>query len=182
MTPMRRAPILLAALLLAGCGAAESVPVEPARPAEPQQVELGWRERYPPTGPGLRFSVDKLVVHDEGWSAEVGVTNTTGISFELDRSRHQFGLMLFASGDLGELEAASRNGTLPAPRLATSLRPDPPEVLGPGESWRATISAPGALADGSFVRVVFGPFTALGDPPEGMEPVVSWITDRSHRL
>ena len=179
---MRRAPTLLAALLLAGCGPGDTAPVEAARPAEAQRVELDWRERYPPTGAGLRFSVDELVVRDEGWSAEVGVTNTTGISFELDPSRHQFGLMLFASGDLGELEAASRNGSLPAPRLAESMRPGPPKVLGPGESWRGTISAPGALADGSFVRVVFGPFTALGDPPEGMEPVVSWITDRSYRL
>jgi hypothetical protein len=179
---MRRPVLLLTALLLAGCGAAATEQVEPARQAEPQRAELGWRERYPPTGPGLRFRVDMLVIRSAGWSVEIGVTNTTGISFELDPSRLQFGLMLFATGDLEELDQASRDGSLPAPRLAARLQPDPPEVLGPGETWRATISAPGALADKSWVRVVFGPFSALDDPPEGMEPVVSWITDRSHRL
>ena len=38
------------------------------------------------------------------------------------------------------------------------------------------------LADGSYVRVAFGPLRAVGDPPKGMQPVVYWITDRSHRL
>jgi hypothetical protein len=174
--------LLVTALLLAGCGTTATEPVQQARPAEPQRAELKWRERYPPTGPGLRFAVDTLVVNRDGWSAEVAVTNDTGISFEVDPNRRQFGLMLFESSSLEELERASRDGSLPAPRLAATLQPDPPEVLGPGETWRATISAPGALADDSWVRVVFGPFSALDDPPEGMEPVVSWITDRSHRL
>jgi hypothetical protein len=179
---MRRPVLLVTALLLAGCGPTETEPVQQARQAEPQRAELGWRERYPPTGPGLRFAVDTLVVYRDGWSVEVAVTNDTGISFEVDPNRRQFGLMLFDTASLEELEQASRNGSLPAPRLAARLQPDPPEVLGPGETWRATISAPGALADESWVRVVFGPFSALDDPPEGMEPVVSWITDRSHRL
>lgn len=60
--------------------------------------------------------------------------------------------------------------------------PAPPDVLAPDQTWRATISSPGSLADGAFVRVSFGPLRAKGEPPAGMEPTVLWITDRSYRL
>jgi hypothetical protein len=181
---MRRT-VLLAVLLLAGCGPApETEPVAPARVAEPQHLRLGWRESYPSTGERLRFDVDSLTVRAEGWSAEIGITNSTRSSFELGRDQAQlsFGLMLFATGGLEELERLNREGRLPSPRLAAAIDPPPPDLLAPGETWRATMSAPGSLADGSWVRVTFGPLRAIGDPPEGIDPVVRWITDRSHRL
>ena len=76
--------------------------------------------------------------------------------------------MLFANDDLDEFKTAADNGRLPAPRLATRFDPLPPDVLAPKQTWRATISAPGSLADGAYVRVSFGPLRAKGDPPEGM--------------
>ena len=90
--------------------------------------------------------------------------------------------MLFATGGLAELEAANRTGRLPPVRLAATMKPPPPDVLAPGATWRTTLSGPGSLADGSYVRVSFGPLRAIGKPPQGMQPVVFWITDRSHRL
>lgn len=181
---MRRPLLLAAVLLLAGCGAVDVEPIGPVRAAEPQRVELDWRERYPPTGPGLRFAVHTLEVRPDGWSADISVTNKTRIPFELGggETALQFGLMLFASGELEELEEAAANGQLPAPRLAAGLEPAPPGALAPNATWRTTISAPGALLDGSYVRVSFGPLRARGEPPDEMEPVVLWITDRSYRL
>jgi hypothetical protein len=177
--------LALAAISLAGCASApDAEPLPPARAAEPQTAELRWREEYPPTGQQLRFHVERLEVAEDGWSAEVGVENATQVPFELG-SRPlalQFGLMLFGTGSLDEVEAASRAGALPAVRTATAIEPPPPAVLGPGVTWRATISAPGSLADGAFARVTFGTFFARGDPPAGMEPTVVWITDQSHRL
>ena len=180
---MRRT-VLLAVLLLTGCGAAETEPVPPARAAEPQQVELDWVEIYPPTGERIRFAVDELDVRAEGWSVGIAVTNATRNSFELGVNRAQlsFGLMLFATGELDELEDANRAGRLPPVRLATTMEPPPPDVLAPGTTWHATLSGPGSLADGSYVRVAFGPLRAVGEPPQGMQPVLFWITDRSHRL
>lgn len=181
---MRRT-VLLAVVLLTGCGqAVETEQVTPARAAEPQQLRLGWRESYPPTGERLRFAVASLTVRAEGWSAEIAITNATRTSFDLGRdpARLSFGLMLFATGDLEELERLNREGRLPTVRLAATIEPPPPDLLVPGMTWRATLSAPGSLADGSWVRVVFGPLRAVGDPPEGLDPVVRWITDRSHRL
>lgn len=181
---MRRT-VLLAVLLLTGCGAAaETEPVPPARAAEPQHVELGWLESYPSTGERIRFAVDELDVRAGGWSVEIRVTNATRSSFELgvNRAELSFGLMLFATGDLEELEEANREGRLPPVRLASKLKPPPPDVLAPGATWHATLSAPGSLADGSYVRVAFGPLRAVGEPPQGMQPVVLWITDRSHKL
>jgi len=176
--------MLLAVLLLSGCGAAETEPVPPARAAEPQQVELDWLESYPSTGERFRFAVDVLDVRASDWSVEIRVTNATHSSFELGVNRAQlsFGLMLFATGELDELEQANRDGRLPPVRLAAAMKPPPPDVLAPGATWHTTLSGPGSLADGSYVRVAFGPLRAVGEPPPGIEPVVFWITDRAHKL
>ena len=181
---MRRT-VLLAVLLLTGCAAAEETePAAPARAAEPQHVKLAWRESYPSKGERLRFFVDELDVRANGWSVEIAVTNATRRSFELGANRAQlsFGLMLFATDSLAELEQENREGRLPPVRLAATMKPPPPDLLEPGETWRATLSAPGSLAHGSFVRVAFGPLRVIGEPPEGMQPVVYWITDRTHKL
>ena len=90
--------------------------------------------------------------------------------------------MLFATGELEELEKANREGRMPAVRLADEMKPAPPDLLAPGATWRATLSGRGSLADGSWVRVAFGPFRAVGDPPPGIGPVVYWITDRAYEL
>jgi hypothetical protein len=182
---MRRTLCLFAVLLLTGCAAAaEPEPVVPARAAEPQHVELRWRERYPSKGEQIRFAVDELEVRAGGWSVEIAVTNATRSSFELGANPAElsFGLMLFPTGALADLEKASKENRLPPPRLAATMKPAPPDVLDPGATWRATLSAPGSLADGSYVRVVFGPLRIIGEPPQDLEPVVVWITDRSHKL
>jgi hypothetical protein len=181
---MRRT-VLLAVVLLTGCAAAaEPEPIPPARAAEPQHAELGWRESYPSSGEQLQFGVDTLDVRTNGWSVGIRVTNATSTSFELGANSAElsFGLMLFATGGLEELEKANREGQLPAVRLAATMKPPPPDVLAPGAAWHAILSGPGSLADGSYVRVAFGPLRAIGKPPPGIEPVVVWITDHSHRL
>jgi hypothetical protein len=181
---MRRT-VLLAVLLLTGCAAApESKRIPLARAAEPQHAELGWRESYPSKGERLRFDVDALDIRKDGWSVEIAVSNDTHTTFELGVNPAQlsFGLMLFATGGLAELEAANRTGRLPPVRLAATMKPAPPDVLAPGATWRATLAGPGSLADGSYVRVSFGPLRAIGEPPQGMQPVVFWITDRSYKL
>lgn len=182
---MLRLCLLCSILLVSGCGVErETEPVPAARAAEPQTAELGWRETYPPAGPQLRFHVDRLEVRADGWSAHVAVENATPVTFELGARplELQFGLMLFASDSLEELEEASRKGSLPSLRRATSIDPPPPDALRPGQTWRTTLSAPGSLADGSFVRFSFGTLVARGKPPPEMEPAVVWITDKAYRL
>ena len=89
--------------------------------------------------------------------------------------------MLFASGSLEELESASRNGTLPSLRRATAIEPPPPATIAPGATWRATLSAPGSLVDGSFARVSFGlRRSGRAAARDGAEVV--WITDKAYRL
>ena len=151
---------------------------------EPQRAELGWRESYPSTGERLVFVVQTLEVTKQGWSADIAVTNSTAIPFELGALPEPSRLRADAlrNGDLDELEQAAETGRLPAPRLAARFEPPPPDVLAPDQTWRTTISAPGSLADGAFVRVSFGPLARAGEPPAGMEPIVLWITDRSYRL
>jgi len=173
----------LLGLLLAvtGCGTGSEPPPAPlARAAEPQTSELGWREAYPDKGPQLRFRVGRLEVRENGWSVEVAIENATSIPFELGARplELQFGLVLFGTGELEELESAP----LPSIRRAESIEPPPPDVLAAGQTWRTTLSAPGSLANGTFLRVSFGTLVAVGDPPAEMQPAVVWITDKAFRL
>jgi hypothetical protein len=181
---MRRTLLLAATLLLAGCGGGELEPVQSVRPAEPQRAQLGWREGFPSSGERLVFAVHTLEVTATGWSADIAVTNSTKIPFELGAvpEPRAFGLMLFADDDLDALEDAAKSGHLPAPRLAARFDPAPPDVLAPRQTWRTTISAPGSLPDGAYVRVAFGPLQAKGDPPGDLPAMVGWVTDRSYRL
>jgi hypothetical protein len=164
----------------------ENADSEASAAAGRQRASLGWRETYGANGQELVFSVHSLEVGPGGWSARLTVQNNTSVSYAvgdpratLDRS---FGLRLFSSGELSDLQERNESGTLPAVRLASSYRPSLPAVLEPGASWTGTISAPGSLAAGTWVRVVFGAFVSVEDPPDGLEGHVEWITDRAYRL
>jgi hypothetical protein len=176
--------VVVALTLGAGCGPEpERQDVPLARPAAPQTATLGWRESYGAEGQALRFVVDELRVTGSGWAADIGVVNDTRLPWRIERRVvSRFGVQLFADDDLEALEEASREGRLPPERKARSFSPEPPAVLQPNAEWRATISAPGKLPGGAYVRVVFGPFTALREPPDGMGTSVVWITDHAHRL
>jgi hypothetical protein len=87
--------------------------------------------------------------------------------------------MLFSTGAADELSQRLRQRTLPTMRPAVRYTPSLPEVLEPGRSWEGTISAPGSLVAGSWVRVVFGTLLAIGPPPEGLDETVVWITDHA---
>ena len=184
---MRRTLSLVALVLaLGGCGTADSggEPTPLPHAAEPQRAVLGWREFHPArVGERLVFEVATLAVTKEGWSAAVAVVNRTDLRFEVETGPggYSFGLMLFPTGDLEAVEEANRQGVLPPIRRATTIEPPPPRFLQPGETWRATLSAPGALVDGSWVRVVFGTFVAVGDAPDEFKQVV-WFTDHAYRL
>ena len=91
--------------------------------------------------------------------------------------------MLFATGDLEELEEANATATLPVPASPTTIEPPPPDVLAPGATWRATISAPRLARRRQLgPRLVRAASRRRRAPPKGMQPAVVWITDRSHRL
>jgi hypothetical protein len=94
----------------------------------------------------------------------------------------QFGLMLFQTGDLRQLEQLNRAGELPAVRKAEVFHPELPLVLSPGQTWRGVISAPGALAAGRWVRVVFGMLAPIGTGPPGLREQLIWITDHAYQL
>jgi hypothetical protein len=175
----------LALVLGAGCGTEpEQQPVRLAQPAPPQTAALDWRESYGAEGQALRFQVDALRVTADGWAADVAVVNDTRLAWRIERRgvASRFGVQLFADDDLEALEEASQEGRLPPERRARLFEPEPPAVLQRGVEWRGTISAPGRLPAGAYVRVVFGPFVAASEPPEGLQSPVVWITDHAHRL
>jgi hypothetical protein len=159
---------------------------EPSVAAGPQTVELDWREVHGEPGEQLVFTVSRLEVTDAGWKAEIGVENETSAAWTLEPGAipdGTFGLALFETGDIEELEDRNRAGTLPAVRPATAYDPELARTLEPDESWEGEISGRGALVAGSFARVVFGTLVAVGGkPPEGYAENFVWITDSAYQL
>ncbi|GEM_PF-1272073 len=154
--------------------------------ASPQTVSLDWRETHGVSGEQLVFSVESLQVMSDGWRVSLALENRSSVAYELGDPRatlnRSFGLRLFSTGSLDEVEERAANGTLPAVRSAVRYAPSLPAILEPDASWKGTISAPGALSAGSWVRVVFGTLVSVGNPPEELGENVVWITDSAHRL
>ena len=177
---------VLSAGLLSGCSSSDEPPSPLPSRAAPQRAELGWEERFPDEGPAFLFRAHAFEVTADGWSADIEFENRTTVPWRLGGPASDvpssFGVMLFPSGDLEEVEQRSANGELPGLRAAQRFEPRLPTRLAPGASWRGTIGARGPLAGGFYLRLVYGPFVAVGDPPEGMQPGFSWITDHAHRL
>jgi hypothetical protein len=177
--------LVLLALLAAGC-ASEPRRIPPARAAPPQTADLHWVESYGEAGARLVFGVERFEVLGSGWRAKISLTNGTSVRYSVrdpDSSLDQrFGLMLFQTGDLRQLEQLNRAGELPAVRRAEVFHPQLPLVLEPGRTWRGLISAPGPLAAGRWVRVVFGTLVPIGTAPSGLPQQLTWITDHAYRL
>lgn len=183
MPPVRTVLLVLAALtLLAGCGSSETQFLPPG-PAPPQDAELHWVERYPAQGPALVFSAEHFEVTKSGWRAEIGLENQSATTWRLvETPTTGFGVMLFPTDEVSEVESRSSGGDLPGLRAAQTFDPPLPPSLVPGGRWHGTIGAPGPLAVGLYARIVFGQLVAEGDTPEGMPAQFSWITDNSYRL
>ena len=164
----------------------EDAPVEQRVAAGPQVEELSWRETLGPAGQQLVFEVERFQVLDHGWKAWVRVTNNTSIAYDVGDPQatidRDFGLMLFETGDIGELEERNAQGTLPAIRSAKTYEPELPLLLEPNGTWSGVISAPGSLVAGSWVRVVFGTLVAIGSTNDVLEEHVVWITDSAYPL
>lgn len=160
-------------------------PVETSVAAGPQTVELDWRETYGPAGQQLVFTVERLEVTDSGWSARIGIENRTSLGWELAPNATPdgtFGLQLYETDDVEELEDRNRSGTLPSVRAAEHYAPDLTALLEPGASWEGEMSARGALVAGASARVVFGTLVAVGKPPDEFSEELVWITDHAYRL
>jgi hypothetical protein len=183
MPPARRALLALAAaLLLAGCSSGGTSSL-PSGPAPPQRATLGWVERFPADGPALVFTAHSFEVTATGWKAELALENGTSIPWKLvETPVPSFGVMLFTSDDVAEVESRSRDDDLPGLRAARSFEPRLPASLAPGAAWHGMIAAPGSLAAGLYVRIVFGQLVAVGDAPKDMPTQFSWITDHAYRL
>jgi len=165
----------------------QAAPVETSVAAGPQSAPLGWSETYGRSGQRLVFKVDSLRVVDGGWRARIAMANDTTTAYDVGDSRvkldRSYGLMLFATGSPSELDRRNRAGTLPPVREAVQFKPALPKTLDAGESWAGTISAPGALVAGSWVRVVFGALMSVSEkPPSGAPTSVVWITDHAYQL
>ena len=160
--------------------------IETSVAAGPQTAEVRWRETAGSAGEQIVFTVDRIEVTETGWSARVGIENDTSVGWELApgaRADGAFGLQLFETGDVEELEERNRNGTLPAVRAAASFVPKLPQILEPGASWKGEISGHGALVADSWARVVFGTLVAVGSkPPEEFDETLVWITDHAYEL
>jgi hypothetical protein len=181
---------LLLAVLVVGLATACSEETPPAAPpaeaAKPQSKDVGWVEVYRQEGASFTFRVHSLEVVADGWRADVSMTNGTQVRYSVgdpdETLARLFGVMLFRTGNLREVEELNAAGGLPGIRRAQRFRPELPLVLEPGATWRGTLGASGSLAAGRYLRLVFGVLVPIGDPPEGFPPDLVWITDHAYLL
>jgi hypothetical protein len=177
---------LLVAMAATACAEEARQSAPPAKAAPPQSEAVEWLERFEQEGAAFTFRVHSLEVLADGWRAEVSMTNRTDVRYSVDDPdetvRRAFGVMLFRGGDLREVEELNASGDLPDIRRAQTFDPELPLVLDPDETWKGTIGAPGSLAAGRWLRVVFGTLVPVGEPPKGFPPVLVWITDHAYRL
>jgi hypothetical protein len=166
------------AVLLTGCGNSADGP-ELAPPAEPRTIELGWVERF--RAARFTLGVERLVLTDDGWRATISVENNSTTPYRIDQ--RSVGLVLLDTRTRAELRRLTDNLTHAPPALKPDrAAPPPPPVLGPGARWRATISGPEVLREGSVVRVLFGPFSPAGERFRSELESIHWVTDHSVRL
>jgi hypothetical protein len=184
--------LLAGTFALAGCGATAdgtSPPVTQAAGA--QTAALHWVEKAGSQQSGLVFRVRSFSVTPNGWRAAISMTNQTGATFTIDGYRdpleNAFGLMLFRTGSHAELEQRNAGLTLPVLRQAMTFAPPLPTTLRPDATWSGTVSAPGALPSGLWVRLVFGAFVPKPAMPDSLRRQgagndLVWITDHAYRL
>lgn len=178
---------LAAIALLGGCGGGgEGTALPATTPAPPQVAELGWVERHEGEDAALEFGVQRFEVTEDGWRADISIRNETSTRYAIGDERasldRRFGVMLFKTGDLRELEQRNQADELPGLRLAQRFDPPLPAVLEPGAVWSGTMSAEGSLAAGLFARVVFGTLVPVDESPSGFPDRLVWITDNSYYL
>lgn len=183
-----RRPLFALALacLLSGCASDNATVSQTVTAASPQEAAVEWAERTPAQGPALVFHVHRLAVTETGWRAELEIRNETSVAWELGTDpiavARSFGIMLFATGELAEVDDRGADGDLPGLRSARRFDPRLPDRLEPRERWRGTVAADGALAADRYLRVVFGPLVARSDPPDGLPEQFVWITDHAYEL
>ena len=177
-SPMRRRPAFSPSMLprrglLVSGGERRTAGAAP--PAGPQRAELGWEERFPDSGPGMVFRA-----HSSPSPRTAGRRTSrsrTARPCPAGRAARRATFVLVRRDALrerlaGRGRAAGPDGDLPGLRRRGPVRPPLPARLAPGRAWRGTIGARGSLAAGLYVRLVYGPFVAVGEPPEGMQPGV----------
>jgi hypothetical protein len=143
-----------------------------AAAAPAADVRVDWKEQARLHGrPVISFRVQRLITRKKGkvtaWAVVASVTNTTTKALRV--SSNQFGLALFSDGKTTDPRRAK---TL---FRAIAFSPALPRVLAPGKSWRGTFIGGGAVANGSYVRVIFGWFAG----PAVGGPGFNWISDHA---
>jgi hypothetical protein len=166
-----------AAVGLAGCSGIENPTLAP--PAEPRTLELGWVERYPSAR--FTFRVGRLRVGEDGWRAEIAVTNGSESPYRLGRG--SVGLVLLDTASRAEVRRLTDDLTRAPPALRPDREaPEAPSVLGPGASWAATIAGSEVLRASSVVRVLFGPYSLVGVRDITRGGTLLWVTEHAARL
>ena len=127
--------LIVVAALAPACGGDESTTSLPTEAAPPQEAELTWSEQFPETGAGFSFRIRRFAVTADGWEADVEVENRTDIPWRLpgaeDAVPTSFGVMLFRTDDVEEVEQRSANGDLPGLAGSSTYTPSLPTRLAP---------------------------------------------------
>jgi hypothetical protein len=178
---VRAAAIAAAALASAGCGSTDHVVW-----ARPQTVRFHGSSDCGPKGRNIEIHVQRLVLHRDGWRVDASIVNRTGTAVQISRPHHanqvQFGVDVFETDSLAEVERRVAQRAMHDNALAERVVPPFGHVLEAGERWRGSFSGPGRFPAGRYVRIEFGRFIFPGTVPPGLDAHFYCVTDDAPRL
>jgi len=132
------------------------------------------------------FRVERLVITDGGWSAEVAVENRSAFDYSLQRphrprGQNMLGLVLLETAGKAELRKLTAGLRKAPPFLEPDrITPRPPPIFRAGQRWSGRLTGSAMLRRGSVVRILFGRFSTIGRV-KGPRALI-WVTDHAVRL
>jgi hypothetical protein len=130
--------------------------------------------------------VQRLVLRRAGWRVYASIANHTGAAVQVSRPHHQnqvqFGVGVFETNRLEEVERRVEAGAVHNNALAERVDPPLPHALQAGERWRGSFSGRGRFPRGRYVRIEFGRFTFPGTVPRGHVARFFCVTGDAPRL
>ncbi|MHB8643066.1 MAG: hypothetical protein ACYDA3_09310 [Gaiellaceae bacterium] len=175
----RVALLLLLVFLVSACGRSSTPPghktyfgIWAQNLPKQRTYQVNWTETTPQA---LTVRVTRLEIGPHGWTATLGFKNISSRPIDLPqggkREPKDFGLGVFVDQFSPRIEDPGNYLV-----YATTIAPQLPRTLQPGQSWQGTFSSPQPPRASRYVRLVLGVFFWRQPVPASFAPYFLVVT------